>query len=76
MRNAPIVRTWSGIESRLPDGIPVIGPSTTQANAFHAFGFSHHGFQLGPIIGRILSELILDGATDQPLQPFRIDRFQ
>jgi sarcosine oxidase subunit beta len=76
MRGAPIVRTWSGIESRLPDGIPVIGPSTTEVNAFHAFGFSHHGFQLGPVIGRILSELVLDGGTNLPLHPFRIDRFR
>jgi sarcosine oxidase subunit beta len=75
MRAAPIVRTWSGIESRLPDGIPVIGPSSTEADAFHAFGFSHHGFQLGPVVGRILSELVLDGGTDLPLRPFRIDRF-
>jgi sarcosine oxidase subunit beta len=76
MRAAPIVRTWSGIESRLPDGIPVIGPSGTEPDAFHAFGFSHHGFQLGPVVGRILSELVLDGGTDLPLHPFRIGRFR
>jgi len=76
MRSAPIVRTWSGIESRLPDGIPVIGPSGTEADAFHAFGFSHHGFQLGPVVGRILSELVLDGGTNLPLHPFRIGRFR
>jgi sarcosine oxidase subunit beta len=76
MRSAPIVRTWSGIESRLPDGIPVIGPSGTEPEAFHAFGFSHHGFQLGPVVGRILSELVLDGGTNLPLGPFRIGRFR
>lgn len=75
MRTAPILRTWSGIESRLPDGIPVIGPSRTEPDAFHAFGFSHHGFQLGPVIGRILAELVLDGRTDLPLRAFRIERF-
>lgn len=75
MRSAQVVHTWSGIESRFPDGIPVIGPSKTEPDAFHAFGFSHHGFQLGPVIGRIMADLVVEGTTPFPLEPFRIDRF-
>jgi sarcosine oxidase subunit beta len=30
---------------------------------------------LGPGIGAILADLVLDGRTDVPLEPFRIDRF-
>jgi sarcosine oxidase subunit beta len=59
----------------MPDEIPVIGPSATAADAYHAFGFSAHGFQLGPIVGRLLAELIVDGRTDLPIDPFRISRF-
>jgi len=75
MRRSRIVRCWAGIEGRLPDGIPVIGPSATEADIYHAFGFSLHGFQLGPVIGRIMAELIADGRSSLPIEPFSIARF-
>lgn len=73
--NAHILRAWSGVEGYVPGGIPVIGPSQSEEGIFHAFAFSGHGFQLGPIVGRILSELIVDGESTMPLTPFRVDRF-
>ncbi|WP_298370847.1 FAD-binding oxidoreductase [Azospirillum sp.] len=75
MRGATIVRSWAGIEARMPDQIPVIGPSAAQPDAFHAFGFSAHGFQLGPIVGRIIADLIATGRSDLPIAPFHIGRF-
>jgi len=76
MKNVPIVRCWAGIEGNLPDEIPVIGPSSTAPDAYHAFGFSGHGFQLGPIIGQIMAELIIDGRSSLPIDAFRIERFK
>lgn len=70
-----VVRSWSGIEGRMPDDIPVIGPSTTAEGAFHAFGFSAHGFQMGPGVGEIMAELIATGRTTAPIAPFSIERF-
>ena len=75
MRSAQIVRAWAGIEARMPDDIPVIGPSRTSENVWHAFGFSAHGFQLGPIVGAIIAELIASGRTNLPIAPFDIARF-
>ena len=75
MRAATIHRGWAGIEARMPDDIPVIGPSSTMPNAYHAFGFSAHGFELAPIVGRILAELITTGRTGLPITPFSITRF-
>jgi len=75
MRHVPIVRCWAGIEAVMPDQIPVVGPSRNAPAAYHAFGFSGHGFQLGPIVGRLLAELIVDGAATLPIDPFRVDRF-
>jgi sarcosine oxidase subunit beta len=75
MRGAHIVRCWAGIEARMPDDIPVIGPSSTSEGVFHAFGFSAHGFALGPIVGAIIAELVTGGKTNLPIAPFRIDRF-
>ncbi|WP_108661760.1 NAD(P)/FAD-dependent oxidoreductase [Acuticoccus kandeliae] len=75
MAGATLVRAWAGIEGRMPDDIPVIGPSSTEEGAYHAFGFSAHGFQLGPGVGSIMAELIVDGRTNAPLEPFSITRF-
>jgi glycine/D-amino acid oxidase-like deaminating enzyme len=75
MRSAQIVRAWAGIEARMPDDLPVIGPSATAEGVFHAFGFSGHGFQLGPISGAIIAELATTGRTNLPIEPFRITRF-
>lgn len=69
------IRTWSGIEGYMPDDIPVIGPSTTTPGLFHAFGFSGHGFQLGPGMGELLAELVVEGRTDTPLDAFAVNRF-
>jgi sarcosine oxidase subunit beta len=76
MRDVPIVRTWAGLEAFMPDHIPVIGPSAKAPGVFHAFGFSAHGFQLSPVVGRIISELIVDGRSSLPIEPFRIGRFE
>lgn len=75
MRRAQIVRAWAGIEGRMSDGLPVIGPSMTQPHLFHAFGFSAHGFQLGPIVGTIIADLIIKGTTELPIDAFSISRF-
>ena len=75
MKNVPVVRCWAGIEGIMPDLIPVIGPSMSAPDFYHAFGFSAHGFQLSPIVGQIMAELILDGRTEFPIHPFRVDRF-
>lgn len=75
MRHADIVRAWAGIEGMMPDGIPVIGASSTHERAWHAFGFSAHGFQLGPIVGSVVADLVTRGATSLPIEPFSIARF-
>ena len=71
----PLVRAWAGIEGFMPDRIPVIGPSTRHPGLLLAFGFSGHGFQLGPIVGELLAELAVTGTTPLPIMPFRINRF-
>lgn len=75
MARINIIRTWSGIESYLPDSQPVMGPSETVSGLFYAFGFSGAGFQLGPGVGETMAELIATGATDIDLSHYRIGRF-
>lgn len=75
LAGAQLIRTWSGIEGRMPDGLPVLGPSSTTPGLVHAFGFSGHGFQLGPAVGAVLSELVLTGESQTPIDGLSIKRF-
>ncbi|RUW47465.1 FAD-binding oxidoreductase [Mesorhizobium sp. M1A.F.Ca.ET.072.01.1.1] len=70
-----VIRTWSGCEGYVRDMLPVMGRSATTPGLFHAFGFSGHGFQLGPGVGDAMAELITTGDCETPLDDFKIDRF-
>jgi sarcosine oxidase, subunit beta len=75
LKGAHVIRSWAGIDGQMPDRIPVIGFSATTQGLVHAFGFSGHGFQLGPVIGEIIAELVTKGRSASPLEPFAITRF-
>jgi sarcosine oxidase subunit beta len=75
LEQAEIQRGWGGLYAITPDDNPIIGPLPGAGGLFCAIGFSGHGFQQAPTVGRILSELILDNGTDFDLSPFAHDRF-
>ena len=75
MQHVRVVRSWCGIEAETPDGIPVIGLSNAAPGIVHVFGFSGHGFQLGPICGRAVADLVANGSTSLPIGAFAVDRF-
>jgi sarcosine oxidase subunit beta len=59
----------------MPDDIPVLGPSSTSEGVWHSFGYSAHGFQLGPVCGSIIADLVTTGTTRLPIAAFDIRRF-
>ncbi|WMY12015.1 NAD(P)/FAD-dependent oxidoreductase [Paraburkholderia phenoliruptrix] len=75
LREALLIRTWSGVEGETPDSNPIIGPSRALPRLLHAFGFSGGGFLLAPGVGEVLADLVIDGATATPLDAFSIGRF-
>jgi sarcosine oxidase subunit beta len=75
MRDVRILRSWTGIEARTPDDIPIIGASAVAPDLFHSFGYSGHGFQLFPAVGAALAERIVHGATNLPIAAFGVERF-
>ena len=72
---AGIERVWGGLLDMTPDDIPIIERIQEIDGLVVAAGFSGHGFCLGPITGRILSELVTIGTSSLPIDPFRVDRF-
>lgn len=70
------LRTWAGTLEMTPDKVPIIGSVDGIKGYILASGFSGHGFCLGPIAGKLLSELIVDGEPSLPLHEFRLSRFE
>lgn len=76
LEKAEILRGWGGLYTITPDDNPIIGEAPGLEGLFCAVGFSGHGFQQGPAVGLILSELITDGHTNFDIAPFSYDRFE
>jgi sarcosine oxidase subunit beta len=74
---AGLTRHWAGLYEMSPDAHPLIGRLEPLENAFIVGGFSGHGFMHGPIAGKLLSEVILDGqATSLDISPLCPNRFE
>ncbi len=81
VRRAPILedirvlRGWGGLYEMTPDDNPILGWAPGVEGFLVMAGFSGHGFQQGPAVGRLMADLILDGHTDLDLSPFAPGRF-
>jgi sarcosine oxidase, subunit beta len=75
MAGVGVVRSWAGLEAQTPDSIPVIGLSAKASGVIHSFGYSGHGFQLGPIVGSAVADLVTQGTTNLPIKAFGVERF-
>lgn len=71
-----VIRVWGGIESYLPDALPVVGPSGKWPGLYYAFGFCGHGFQTGPGVGDAMAELMTTGSTSTPIGAYSPARFR
>ncbi len=62
LENAGRVAGWAGLYDVTPDAHPIFG--ATEVEGFYIVGgFSGHGFMHGPISGKLMAEIILDGAS-------------
>lgn len=75
LRNLGVNRAWAGVEAFTEDELPVISASRKASDLYYSFGYCGSGFQLGPGCGKLVSELMLDGAPSISLDAFAIDRF-
>jgi sarcosine oxidase subunit beta len=77
LADAGIAHAWAGLYEMTPDAMPIIGPAKEVEGFYMINGFSGHGFQHSPAAGRILSEIICDGAAEKDdLAPFAFERFK
>jgi FAD-dependent oxidoreductase domain-containing protein 1 len=72
-----VERGWAGLyDYNTKDHNAIIGEYPTMKGYFVAFGFSGHGMQQAPAVGKCLSELIRTGKYETiDLTPLRVERF-
>lgn len=78
LAEAGLAHHWAGLYEMSPDAHPLIGRLEPLDNAYVVAGFSGHGFMHGPIAGKLLAEVILDGHAStldiSALNPNRFSR--
>ena len=75
MKELRLTRTWGGYVDMTPDFLPILGAIENIEGFYVATGFSGHGFAVGPIVGKLMAELIIDGSTSVDITSFRPGRF-
>ncbi|MGB9839771.1 NAD(P)/FAD-dependent oxidoreductase [Thermovenabulum sp.] len=75
IKNLRIVRHWAGLYDMTPDQQAIIGK--TDVEGFYLdLGWSGHGFQMGPIVGLLLAELIVEGKSPIDIDVLNLKRFE
>jgi D-amino-acid dehydrogenase len=70
-----IHEVWRGLRPCTPDGLPLLGRPRRWRNAVIAAGHAMIGLSLGPVTGRIVSELVADETPQLDLSLLSPDRF-
>ena len=74
LAEAGIRSRWSGLYEMTPDRHPVVGPGPVEG-LWIAAGFSGHGFQHGPVVGKLMAELMLGRSPSVDVSSLSFDRF-
>ena len=63
--DVPVLRTWGGVSSLTPDMQPILGE--TEVEGLYVAVSSFRGLMTSPAVGRIMSALILENDTNDPV---------
>jgi sarcosine oxidase len=73
--DGPVRTTSICLYTNTPDETFVIDRHPAAPGVAFASACSGYGFKFAPVIGEILADLAIDGATVWPIEPFRASRF-
>jgi sarcosine oxidase subunit beta len=76
LAEAEIHRGWAGLYEISPDNNAILGRVPDLEGFYVAGGHSGHGFQHGPIVGKLMAELILAERTSIDIGALGIERFR
>ncbi len=63
LEHARVASQMAGLYEVTPDAHPILAEARRLRGFYIAAGFSGHGFQHSPATGKVMSEIILDGAS-------------
>lgn len=69
------IETWRGLRPCTPDGLPFLGRSPTYKNLTVAAGHAMIGISLGPVTGKLISQVVTGQTPSVDLELLRVDRF-
>jgi sarcosine oxidase subunit beta len=77
LERARIAQGWAGLYEISPDHHAILGKVPEVEGFILANGFSGHGFQHSPAVGKVIAELIVEGKpTTIDISPLSIERFE
>ena len=69
------VTQWAGDRPSFPDGLPALGAAPGYDNAYFAFGNGHFGITGGPVMGKVVAQLVAGKKPAIDVAPFSPGRF-
>lgn len=75
LANAPLRESRICLYTQTPDEHFIVDAHPEHSHVLIGAGFSGHGFKFSAIIGKMLTDMALDGATPHNDALFKIDRF-
>ena len=69
------IAPWSGLRPCSPDGLPYLGRSQRFNNLSVATGHAMMGLSLGPISGKLMSQVLSGEAPELSIELLNPDRF-
>ena len=73
LKNARMIRQWSGMYNMSPDKTPIIGEAPQLKGFYMACGFSGHGFMIAPVTSTLIAQMICGEALDIPEVKNKLD---
>lgn len=70
-----LVEIWRGLRPCTPDGLPIISRAAALDNLIIATGHATIGVSLGPITGKLVSELVSQESPSVAISALKLDRF-
>ena len=73
--NLELIEIWRALRPCTPDGLPIIGRSASYQNLIVATGHAMLGLSLGPVTGKLVSQVACEEPPAVNLEALRIKRF-
>ncbi|KKM11675.1 FAD-dependent oxidoreductase [Clostridiales bacterium PH28_bin88] len=76
LKEVRVVRQWAGLYDITPDSQAILGGTPELEGFYMDIGWSGHGFQLGPIVGKVLAEIITGREPSIDVSAMSVERFK